>query len=509
MFRKIAVTVIMLISWAGLRAQNTQSSADSAYMRLDSYISSYLNTVPPLPDSLIAASDKLISFAEKRQVASYIAWRIYNVFRNTNIMGLESVAVHIAGKYFLTGELELQAGSDQPEMRLFYEFNRHSLTGMKAPELKLSDSKGDSLILSEQLSKYNILLFFDEDCSICKKEIPLIKHVADSLSGEQVKVIAVYTQQSASALRRFEDSLNNSGNISSKWIFAMDANHNSDYQRLYNVISTPKLYLIDSEGIILGRNLDAHSLRSLLTTLLENEREMMKRVSGFSDSFITSIDFKDTTSAQESFRFLFERINPFANKEMYRKTFSYLYESLLYSGENDKILSSAILAERFIIPYPQLWQEKSYSHEWIPSMVKRTRNNLPGMPAPDLILFDTKGREVRLCDSESAWTLLYFFDPDCSLCKPFSQELKSVYKKLRKKGVEVIAVNISGGPKSSKRYRKINKIPWKILSPGINGPGEILAAYEAEKVPVTYLLDSKLVIKARRINTITLEKLIP
>lgn len=509
MFRKIAVTVIMLISWAGIGAQNSQSAADSAYLRLDSYISSYLNTVPPHPDSLIAASDRLISFAEKREIASYIASRIYNVFRNTNIMGLESVAVHIAGKYFLTGELELPAGIDQMEMRLFYEFNRHSLTGMKAPELKLADSEGDSLLLSEQFSKYNILLFFDEDCSVCKKEIPHIMNLADSLSGEQVKVIAVYTQQSASALRRFADSLNTSGNSSSKWIFAMDANLNSDYQRLYNVTSTPKIFLIDSDGIIQGRNLDAQSLRTLLTTLIENEREMMKRVAGFSDTFISSIDFKDTTSALESFRYLFERINPVVNKEMYRKTFSYLYESLLYSAENDKILSSAILAERFIIPYPQLWQEKSYSHEWIPSMVKRTRNNLPGMPAPDLTLFDTRGREVRLSDYESAWTLLYFFDPDCSLCKPFSQELKSVYKKLRKKGVEVIAVNITGGPKSSNRYRKINKIPWKILSPGIYGPGEILATYEAEKVPVTYLLDSKRVIKATRINTITLEKLIP
>jgi len=509
MFRKIAVTVIVLIFWAGLRAQNTQSSADSAYLRLDSYITSYLNTVPPLPDSLSAATDRLISFAEKREIASYIASRIYSTFRNTNIMGLEGVAVHIAGKYFLSGKLDPPAGTDQMEMRIFYEFNRHSLTGMKAPELKLAGLNGDSLLLSEQFSKYNILLFFDENCTVCKKEIPLIKILADSLSGEQVKVIAVYTQQSESALRQFADSVNNSGNTTSEWIFAIDADLNSDYQRLYNVTSTPKIYLIDSEGIIQGRNLDANSLRILITSLINNESEMMTKITGFSDSFISSIDFSDTTSVQESFRYLFDRINPAANREMYRRTFSYLYESLLYSGENDKILASAILAEQFIIPYPGLWHEKSYSHEWIPSMVKRTRNNLPGNPAPDLTLFDTRGREIRLSDGESAWTLLYFFDPDCSICKPFSQELKSVYKKLRKKGVEVIAVNLNGGPKSSNRYRKSNKIPWKILSPGATGPGEILAVYEAEKVPVTYLLDSKRVIKARRINTITLEKLIP
>lgn len=512
MFRRFVAIALLLFTTAVMNAQHPgtiEGVADSSVTKLNKYISAYLSSVPPVPDSLIAATDRIISFAEKKHVASYIASRIFGIFRDPEIMGLESVAVHIAGKYFLTGVLPVPEGMSQMEILLFYEFNRHSLSGMQAPELKLANVNGDSLSLRDQFSKYNILLFFDENCSVCKREIPVIRHIADSLSGEGVKVIAVYTQSSAARLRDYTNNEFSSGNSAAGWTFLMDAELKSDYQRLYNVISTPQIYLIDEEGVIQGRNLDGKSLEVLLKSLMDSEKNMLRRVENFSDNFIASTNFSDTLTVKETFRYLFERVNPESNKVMYRRTFSYLYESLLFSGENEKILASAILAEEFIIPYPMLWSEKSYSHEWIPSMVKRTRANVTGKIAANLSLFDTNGRQVMLSDSKAKYTLLYFFDPDCSICKPFSEELKSIYRKLRKKGVEIIGVNITGGPKGSKSYKRKNRIPWKILSPGVNGPGEIFAAYEAEKVPVTYLLDSERKIIARRINTITLETLIP
>ena len=49
-----------------------------------------------------------------------------------------------------------------------------------------------------------------------------------------------------------------------KQLIVWDPEAESSYHLLYGVLSTPKLFLIDRHGVIVGRNLDAGSLRQLL-----------------------------------------------------------------------------------------------------------------------------------------------------------------------------------------------------------------------------------------------------
>ena len=54
-----------------------------------------------------------------------------------------------------------------------------------------------------------------------------------------------------------------------KLLHCWDPEVESDYLRLYAVISTPKMYMIAPEGSIIGRRLEIESLQSLLPVAKE------------------------------------------------------------------------------------------------------------------------------------------------------------------------------------------------------------------------------------------------
>ncbi|NTU95860.1 MAG: redoxin domain-containing protein, partial [Bacteroidales bacterium] len=158
--------------------------------------------------------------------------------------------------------------------------------------------------------------------------------------------------------------------------------------------------------------------------------------------------------------------------------------------------------------YPGFWWDKIYPLEWVPKMIERIQNNKIGSVANDMVLLNRKGRPVKLSSFNSKYTVLYFLDPDCSICKPFSMELKKIYNSLKKRGVTVISINSGGNSNEFFEYNRKNKHPWPGLSPKDENYYELFDKFETEQVPMIYLLDNNRRIMAKKINTITLDKLV-
>jgi peroxiredoxin len=78
----------------------------------------------------------------------------------------------------------------------------------------------------------------------------------------------------------------------------------------------------------------------------------------------------------------------------------------------------------------------------LPALAVAASSVIPGQPAPDFVLKNTAGDNVRLSESRGDVVLLSFWAGWCGRCADQLQQLEQLQKAYAPQGVRVIAVNI-------------------------------------------------------------------
>ena len=190
-----------------------------------------------------AECDFLIEECQDSLVRQYVTLKIYDHYLNSKIMGDDAVAVHIADKWLLSGKVPMNSSLDLMNAQIFAEFNRHSLIGEQAPVLMLLSPSGEKVRMPAR-DGYSVLYFYDTSCSTCKLETPRLKELMDS-EAFPVHWFAIYTGDDAAAWEAFRAGFEGAEHL---W----DPEVDSDWQRQYGVLKTPKLFLVGPTGQILG-----------------------------------------------------------------------------------------------------------------------------------------------------------------------------------------------------------------------------------------------------------------
>ena len=113
---------------------------------------------------------------------------------------------------------------------------------------------------------------------------------------------------------------------------------------------------------------------------------------------------------------------------------------------------------------------------------------------------DTSDKNVSLYDVKSKYTVLIFWDPDCSHCQKALPKLKENYDKtLRQKGVEVFSVDIEDDTERWKKFIIENKLKW-INTHDKYKQSHLRDIYNISNTPIIYLLDENKTIKAKKID---------
>ena len=157
------------------------------------------------------------------------------------------------------------------------EVLEHLLIGEKAPNLILQDTTEEKWVNlhKDVKAKFTVLVFWDPDCSHCKKEIPKINDVYNKLKDSiDIKVVGVGGLLETDKWKTFilEKELTD-------WIHISDNPeiHNNAYNYLdkttieslnfrqtYDIFSYPQVYLLDEDKIILGKKLGAEGLGKII-----------------------------------------------------------------------------------------------------------------------------------------------------------------------------------------------------------------------------------------------------
>ena len=273
--RKVAAILSALVLCAlDLAAQIDSTKLKELDARLDRYFSA-LETEPVQVKN--NECDALIQAASDKDLRQRIALKVYDHYLKSSLMGDEAVAIHLIDKWFSSGEISMESEKDLLDARLFAEFNRHSLIGMRAPEATLLDPLGESVTIPVILSgakglnsRFQVLYFYDTDCAKCKLESPMLRSLLDD-KNYPVDVTAVYVGRDEDRWKLWRESTfavgSNSVRVSHLW----DPEDSSGYQMMYGVTTTPKMFLLDPEGVIVGRGLDTDALERLLDMFLSPE----------------------------------------------------------------------------------------------------------------------------------------------------------------------------------------------------------------------------------------------
>lgn len=275
MYRGLSYILVFLLIFvcAEVRAA-TAFQPDSAKMaalnlKLDEYIKAISHESLEVQKQ---ECDFIIESTSDSLVRTVVARRLLSNYMDSPLMGAEAVAIHLLDNWFLNSRVLMPSELDLMNARIFADFNRQSLLGCKAPQLELKTKDGDvRTVFPRDSRRYTVLYFYAPDCAKCKIQSVLLRNLLNA-ENYPVDFVAVYTGDD---VQEWEEYVSkrldvSSGSVSTEHLW--DPEVDSDYQRKYGVIQTPRMFLISPEGLITGRGLDAKALSQMLQDVFSEKK---------------------------------------------------------------------------------------------------------------------------------------------------------------------------------------------------------------------------------------------
>lgn len=264
MSRRAVIFILWLLLPFCCFAQVDSTRLAELDKRLDKY---FQILEPENVDVKSRECDLLIDSAKDSLLRQHIALKAYEHYLNSTLMGDEGVAVHLTDTWFASGRVSMGGEEVLFNARIFADFNRQSLLGKPASSFAMESFEGDSVLFGGRSDRYRVLLFYDTDCAKCKLELMRLRPLLDSRDWP-VDLYAVYTGCDKESWGRWLSERMNINAPRTRIFNLWDPGIASDYQMKYGVLQTPRMFLIDKEGIIIGRGLDSDALERLLDIVL-------------------------------------------------------------------------------------------------------------------------------------------------------------------------------------------------------------------------------------------------
>ncbi len=231
--------------------------ADERLLRTPIYASKieryFKKVIVQRPDTLIKETIAIIEKAKpNKETYKYCIWYFTYQVETSKIMGMDEVFVELGKKYYLTGEAYWVSEGTLGRMTKRINTLDRLIIGKQAPNLIMQDTNMQLQSLYDIDADFTIIIFWDPDCGHCKHEINgLIAWYNQSADMYNVKVYSVCSDTSVVKWTKkineykIHDWINVDGPRSLT----------ENYHDLYDIISTPTIYLLDDKKRILAKRL--------------------------------------------------------------------------------------------------------------------------------------------------------------------------------------------------------------------------------------------------------------
>jgi len=228
------------------------------------------NVVVQSPDSIIREADDLIERSRPNaEMFKYLIWFTTYKYENHEIMGFDKIFVHLVDKYYVTGQTTWITKDVNEKIIKKANKIRPLLIGQVAPNMIMQDTSLRLVSMQSISAAYLLLLFWDPDCGHCEKEIPVLKEAYDQMKEKyKLEIFAICSDTSVV-----------------KWKNAIRKKHmtwinvdgprtlTGDYHEQYDIISTPVIYILDRNKMIIAKRLPADKIASFIESYDKHARK--------------------------------------------------------------------------------------------------------------------------------------------------------------------------------------------------------------------------------------------
>jgi len=236
-------------------------------------LKTYLNNwVVPDSDSLIYEMNWMMALGRNDdEMSRYLISYFVDNYMYPKIMGQDKVFLHAYEKYI---------ANENPATNWLNEKQRKAITdraymimanqlGAPAYDMALVDTAGKMKKLYDVKSDYVVISFWDPHCGKCKEELPKLDSLYKAVwKKNNVQVYAVMVNEEA--INDWVPTLQKNGK---GWIHVHQTKvmraeeekaKQANFRQLYDMRSTPTLFLLDKDKRIIAKNLGLEDLNNVL-----------------------------------------------------------------------------------------------------------------------------------------------------------------------------------------------------------------------------------------------------
>jgi thiol-disulfide isomerase/thioredoxin len=247
----------------------------------------------PIPDTILFHSVNLLERLDKKSDAfQFVLTHLVQKYDKSKIMGHDKVWVMLALRYFcpnISTPDNLIHWLKPEQIEPFCEKAnklKHLVTGVRPHNLTLLDSTNLKWhALFDIKAEYTILYFWEPNCGHCKKETPKLNHLyEEKLKARGVEVYAVgkaQTKKDDEDWRVFiaKNKLSFLNVAVTDWLYTKATEDpyqfvpeftnaaSLNYSEYFDIVSTPKVYILDKDKKIVGKNLSIAQIEEFLDRL--------------------------------------------------------------------------------------------------------------------------------------------------------------------------------------------------------------------------------------------------
>lgn len=246
-------------------------------------------TVIQSPDTITRYADQLIEkVKDTDELFQFVVQYITYNYETSQIMGMDAVFLHMAENYYQTGMASWADSTMMAKIDERVERMKPTMLGNVAPGLTLADTTLENWISVHEVdAPYTILFMYDPDCGHCKKKAPILVEKFEENKETGVIIFAVSGDEGEPWMKFIKDKGFDQEGIynvtapnrvfsDSKYATQLILEKKTDYESLnyrntYDVFSTPKVFLLDSEKKIVAKQVGVEQVFDIMNDMISRK----------------------------------------------------------------------------------------------------------------------------------------------------------------------------------------------------------------------------------------------
>jgi thiol-disulfide isomerase/thioredoxin len=258
----------------------------SFHQILDTY---WTRVLPQVPDTLLNSADRLIErTAGNNEMFKYITHYITFNSESSQVMCMDKIFVHMIDAYYATGQATWMNEEQLKKVMDRADELRDSQCGNIIPNIILPGLDQETwMSLYDVEAKYTAVLIWESTCGHCKKELPKYKELYKEWQPKGLEIYAIGNDFEPEPWQEFveeqeytdwinvsDNPLINAQDSASALIYGGVTTLKSlNFRTTFDVFATPKVFLLDKNKKIIGKQIGAEQMGDILGRLEEMERK--------------------------------------------------------------------------------------------------------------------------------------------------------------------------------------------------------------------------------------------